>query len=308
MESFKLTLSNKATLTGLHSLAASSQTSPKHLPLIVGLHGGTFSAQYFDVDTSHTASIASNGLGVPFIAINRPGYKDSTSFTIPSGSTYPEEYGRWLHEFILPVLWTSFGQPRGCNSIILHTHSLGTTGAIVAGALYAQTPPTDRKYVLGGLSISGFGAPHQSHGPPNPPPPDTETHVVFPPALKEQLMYPPGTADPSIYQYGEALNNPLPVEEVRIEQEWFPSWSRWAAGVAVSVMVCLAGEDKMWKGTREHLAEFTGGFKNSERVDGSIIVGAPHNMEMSYWAKGYYARVFGFGMECAAYIGVKGGN
>ena len=308
MEPFKLTLPNGATLTGLHNLARNSSVSPKHLPLVVGLHGGTFSAQYFDVDANHSASVACKGLGVPFVAINRPGYQNSTPFPIPTGSSYPEEYGRWLHEYILPALWTSFCKPRGCNCMILHTHSLGTTGAVIAAGLYASSPSGGMQHVLGGISISGFGAANQTVGPANTPPPDTETHIVFPPALKEKLMYQPGTTDPAVVARAASLNNPMPVEEARdIEPVWFPNWTRWAAAVKVPVLICLAEKDGMWNGSKEHLAEFTGAFTGSARVDGSIVLGAPHNMEMSYWSKGYYARVFGFGMECAAGIGTKSG-
>lgn len=56
----------------------------------------------------------------------------------------------------------------------------------------------------------------------------------------------------------------------------------------------------MWKGTEEHLRELASAFTKSERVDGTIVEGAPHNMEMSYWARGWYARCFGFALECAA--------
>lgn len=64
-------------------------------------------------------------------------------------------------------------------------------------------------------------------------------------------------------------------------------------------MIGIASHDRMWSGTKEHLDDFSDCFTKSVRVDGSVIRGAPHNMEMSYWSKGWYARCFGFAMESA---------
>jgi hypothetical protein len=65
-------------------------------------------------------------------------------------------------------------------------------------------------------------------------------------------------------------------------------------------MIGLAERDQLWKGTDEHVKGFASAFSGSPRVDGSVVRGAPHNLEMSYWAQGWYARSFGFAMECAA--------
>lgn len=98
----------------------------EYCPLVVGLHGGTYSNQYYDVDLNHTAAIASNGAAIPFVAIDRPGYAGSSSISPdPEGSTYQESDGACLHQFILPALWAEFGAPNGCNSIVLFCHSLG---------------------------------------------------------------------------------------------------------------------------------------------------------------------------------------
>lgn len=301
MHPFKLPLSNGAVVTGLHNLPAPSPTASRHRPLIVALHGGTYTAKYFDVNASHTASTTSDGLRVPLVAINRPGYLDSTSFApIPDGSSYPEEYGAWLHQYILPTLWLEFGKPSGCNCIVLHCHSLGTTGAIISASMYAKD--ANKQYPLGGISTSGFGIqlagsryrpPQDPHNPP--------TTITFPPEVKDSIMLQTGHADPEMYSYTEELNHDVPIEEITsIDSVWFPRWKEWAGNVEVPVMIGLAGHDLMWKGTEEHLRDYAGAFSKSERVDGSVIKGAPHNLEMSYWAPGWYARCFGFALECAA--------
>lgn len=299
MQSFKITLPNNKLLTGLHSFP--SPIAP-NTPLIVALHGGTYTAKYFDVDTAHTASLASIGLGVPFVAIDRPGYAGSTSFfPIPSDSSYPQELGSWLHQYILPALWKEFGEPSGCSCIVLHSHSLGATGAIIAAGLHAEE--ANKAYPLAGISMSGFGS--QPTGPPPKPPQDPDappaTTITIPPVFKDAVMLQKGLANPEIYKYTEALNQSMPVEEAAdIERAWFPKWKEWAASVEVPVMIGLAGSDLMWKGTEDHLREFSLAFTKSARVDGTVVLGAPHNMEMSHWARGWYARCFGFALECAA--------
>ncbi|QKX60207.1 uncharacterized protein TRUGW13939_07350 [Talaromyces rugulosus] len=299
MEPFKITLSNEATLTGLVNAGSGPAILPNRLPLIVCLHGGTYTSRYFHVDASHTASSVSNSLGVPLVAINRPGYADSTSFyPIPQGSSYPQEYGIWLHRYILPAIWAEFGEPRGCNCIVLHCHSLGSTGAIIAASMHAASEPIEATYPLAGLVISGFGS--QPSGEAYKPQGD-ETTITFPPKVKDSIMLQQGCADSSIYQYTEELNHGMPVEEIGdVHTAWFPRWKEWAGNVKAPVMAAVAQDDVMWKGTREHINDFGSAFTGSERVDTSVVIGAPHNMEMSYWATGWYTRSFGFALECAA--------
>lgn len=303
MQSFKITLSVNAVLTGLHNFPSSP--TPKRTPLLVALHGGTYTAKYFDVDASHSASSTSNGLEVPFIAINRPGYADSTSFCpIPTSSSYTEEYGTWLHRYILPALWQTFGEPNGCTCIVLLSHSLGAPGAILAASMHAKE--TIKPYPLAGISMSGFGS--QTLYPPTnlPPSGPGATTVTFPPQFKDSILLQKGHADPEMYKYTQELNHDMTIEEaMSIENSWFPKWREWAKRVACPVMIGIASHDLMWEGTEEHLKDFSGAFTGSERVDGTVVEGAPHNMEMSFWARGWYARCFGFALECAASFAQK---
>jgi hypothetical protein len=68
----------------------------------------------------------------------------------------------------------------------------------------------------------------------------------------------------------------------------------------VPVLYGLAEHDALWSGKDEHVQEFASKFKSSPRVERGVILGAPHCGELSYWAKGWYMRCFGFAAECAA--------
>ena len=304
MQTFKIVLANQATLTGLHNLPAKGPTTPHFRPLIVALHGGTHSARYYDLDAKNSASLASNGLQVPFVAVNRPGYLDSTPFDpIPEGSSQTEQSGEWLHQHILPAIWTEYGEPQSCNCIILHCHSLGTPGAVIAAAKHAAE--AEHAYPLGGIIFSGFGTRVT-------PPPrtfkDGDTHLKLPLEAKFSIMIPPGTADPDVYKGFEhaELNNDMPVVELTDTfTVWLPRWrTEWASKIKVPVMIGIAELDGLWEGTIEHVQEIASAFSGSTRVDGSLMGGAPHNVETSYWSQGWFARGFGFALECAAAFGV----
>ena len=298
MKTFSLTLPNGATLTGRsHLPAPPADGSPATTrALLVGLHGGTYSSLYFDVDANHTAATASDYLSIPFVAIDRPGYEGSTPYdSAPEALTYTTDFGNWLHRFILPAVWTEFGPPNGCTALVLLAHSLGVPGAIIAAANHSQETPAQRKYPLAGLVGSGWGS--QSI----PPDPANNLHDI---ATHERMLLPPGTAHPSVYSHTARLLRQMPPEEVgSLATVWLPRWrAEWAPNVRIPLMLAVVEQDPFWLGTDEHLRDWMAAFPNSPRVDGTFLPGAAHNIEMSLWSKGWYARCFGFAYECAVHL------
>lgn len=342
MQPFKLTLSNGATLTGLHNRPRPSSSpgyaaiQDKRRPLVVAIHGGTYSSKYFDADARHTASLCSNSLGVPVVAIDRPLYQGTTSFyPLPEGSTYHEELAVWLHRYILPAVWHEFG--RGCcRGLVLHCHSLAVPSAVLVAGWVAREEDEERAegqspaaaaaacrlYPLDGMTISGFGS--QKHpdiiaaglaaaaaASPAADDDDDPNLPLFEPALapaaKDALVLPAGTADPAVHALTEELDNPMPrAERADYELLWFPEerWRSLCAAVRVPVLVGVAERDGLWVGSRQHAAEFAeGGFAGGggcERLEYGVVGQAPHCMELSYVAQGWYARCFGWALECAA--------
>ncbi|ODM16199.1 hypothetical protein SI65_08198 [Aspergillus cristatus] len=306
MHLFTLTLPNNATVAGIYSIPPPSSTSPQNRPLIIALHGGTYDCHYFDATPTYTASASSAAFGIPFISIDRPCYGGTTSFLpVPAGSTFNQETGLWLHKYILPALWREFGLPNKCNSVVLFCHSFGSMGGIVAAALHAQD--AHPSYPLAGLVISGMGdkqSANMKYAPPMPPNAGPE-HVLFPLAVKDNVMFRPGTVDPEILNHSERLNAVSPVVEMYELRGWLGSWKDWAAKVKTAVMFTLVEDDVFFEATEEEVTVCTEAFTQSERVDGSLVREAPHCMELSYWAQGWYARCFGFAMECSAGVGVR---
>ncbi|KAF2239616.1 hypothetical protein EV356DRAFT_528198 [Viridothelium virens] len=145
MEKFSEKLPDGRTLNGLISLPLkpSASINAPHLPLIVCIHGGTYTADYFHATPSTSITSISAPLSVPVIAISRPGYGGSTPLPPVSssrnGHTFIQDAGRHLHNVILPFLWARYGPSTGSNSIVLLSHSIGSAIAIVAAALHAES-------------------------------------------------------------------------------------------------------------------------------------------------------------------------
>ncbi|KAI9372331.1 hypothetical protein BJX61DRAFT_452934 [Aspergillus egyptiacus] len=307
---FKLTLSNNATVAGIHSIppqAPSNAPSTPHRPLIVALHGGTYDCHYFDGTPECSASVASAAFNIPFISIDRPCYGATSSFLpVPEGSDFNQETGHWLHHYILPALWSNFG--RGCNCVVLLCHSLGVMGGIIAAAMHAQDK--NPSYPLGGLIASGLGEkPPSSPESTATPPPNMHirigpNHLLMPVDIKDQVMFRPGSCSADVLAQSERLNVPIPDAEIQhFQSAWFPTWrEKWARHVVVPVMFALVEKDPFFEATRPELESCLAAFRNSVRVDGSLVNGAPHCMELSYWSQGWYARCFGFAMECSASV------
>ena len=303
MQPFKFILSNNGTVTGLYSIPSKSVRTIEYCPLIIGLHGGTYDSQYFDATPEVSASLASVAFGVPFIALDRPCYGETSSILpILKDSDFPQETGRWLHHHILPKLWSEIGIPNRCNCIVLLCHSLGVMGGIVAAALHAQdkTP----LYPLGGLIASGMGNTSSSFVKTSSTPsfvPVDVNHIMFPVDVKDKIMFKPGTVSSEALEQSECLNviSPLP-EIAEYATDWLPVWKqKWAAHVTTPVMFSLVDNDPFFVSTQQEIDTCVRAFKNSTRVDGSLVKGAPHCMELSFWSQGWYARCFGFAMECA---------
>ncbi|KAG8157232.1 hypothetical protein KVR01_012940 [Diaporthe batatas] len=316
MQAFKVDLPNGSTLSGHNYVPNTSSPvytalDDSRRPLLVAIHGGTYSSIYFDADEKHSAVLCSEGVGVPVVAIDRPFYKETSPFTIPEGKTYHEELAVQLHNHILPALWEKFG--RGCGSMVLHCHSLATPSAVILSGWLAQERAQGKSpaYPLCGLTLSGFGGnqyhpnyvPQSRQAPPDPVPEWND----WPLDVKDELMIVKGTVDPAIYRQTRRLHNITPRREVGdYELIWNDGkWRAHCGAVELPVMIGIAEKDALWLGSEEHVKEFASGFSKSERVDASLVKGAPHCIELSYWAQGWYARYFGWALECATAYAVR---
>lgn len=316
MQAFKTSLPNGATLSG--HFCNPEPSSPSYValddsrrPLVVAIHGGSYSSTYFDADAKHSAVLCSKGLGVPVVAIDRPLYQGTSSFyPLPEGKSYHDGLAVHLHEHILPTLWKEYGQ--GCGSMVLLCHSLAVPSAVMLAGWHAReraqgdTPA----YPLSGLIVHGFGSQNKRtivEQNDETPPEQMPEFIDIPLEVKDTGMFDQETVDPAIYKQTKRLNNPMPYAELGdYKAVWGgEKWRALCGAVELPVMIGIAEKDSLWEGTEEHVREFAGGFSGSERVDASLVKGAPHCIELSLWAQGWYARCFGWALECATAYAVK---
>lgn len=149
---FSIVLRNGATLTGIAHIPITKYHPEGGVPLLVGIHGASCSSYHFDYSPEYTASLYSDLCGVPFVAFNRPNYLNSSGWQIDRASMEPdkpafdkeeglshfEEEAKWLHCYILPALWSEFGSPNGCTSIVTLSHSMSVPITVIAAARYSE--------------------------------------------------------------------------------------------------------------------------------------------------------------------------
>jgi hypothetical protein len=305
MQPFKLITSNNGTVTGAHSIPPPSSSPVKYRPLIVALHGGCYDHQYFDALPQYSAAIASAAFSIPFVTIDRPSYGGTSSILpIPADSDFTTQSALALHHSILPALWNEFGAKNECTCIVLLCHSLGVMPGVATAALHAQGSPTQSEYPLGGLIASGMGDTQSAimRGSTPSYPRVDDDHALAPVGPKDAVMFKPGTYAPEMLHESERLNAVVPVAEIaEFASKWMPVWKeRWAPSVRVPVMYSLVEDDPFFVATQDEVDRCVRAFTSSVRVEGSLVRDAPHCVELSYWSQGWYARCFGFAMECAA--------
>ncbi|KAH0842188.1 hypothetical protein AYO21_00187 [Fonsecaea monophora] len=311
MKPFTLSLTNGAQLSGILAVPTRASKTADYQPLVVAIHGGTYFSKYFDAGTATSATRLAESLGVPFVAIDRPGYKESTGLPpVPDGSTFLQEEGKYLHHHVLPKVWQEFGLSSGATAVVILAHSLGSPGSIVASALHANDPQS--QYPLGGLIMSGWGT---EHGRPR----ESARHIIengvvdgrifWPLEVKDGPMFGDpklGRAPPEILEMGSDLNTSMSLGEFEDGTfHWADYWADYAKEVKVPIMYGMGEHDALWKASRVTVQDFARHFTGSPRVESGIVLGAPHCIELSYWGRGWMTRCLGFAQECAAAEGVS---
>ena len=306
MKPFSLSVCNSSHLSGIASIPERATTTPRFCPLIVAVHGGTYTSKYFDASPECSAGTWSEQLGVPFVAFDRPGYWESSALpsVLPEGSTFFQEEGKHLHKFILPKLWQEYGHRAGATTIVLVGHSMGVSSCIIAASLH----PTDASagYPLGGLILSGrcdTTAVKKSQGAEKVAEARRKGFLEFPPPVKDILMFGDsklGLASPELRHISQKITHRGTVGEIEdLRLHWDKYWKQYAREIRVPVMAAIGEQDRLVRPSQQDLRSFTGAFTTSAKVEGVFISGAPHSLELSYWGPGWYARMFGFAIECA---------
>jgi pimeloyl-ACP methyl ester carboxylesterase len=259
------------------------------LPLLVALHGGTYTSGYVSVAGGPAGSFLDiagrNGFAV--LTVDRPGYGDSTLL--------PEEDNTFARQAeILDGVIAEALQVWPAASVLLVGHSIGGMISLEIAARHprwpligvatsgngARIPAGGSAEALGGLPLSGL--------------------VDLPVAERDQVMFgPAGSFTEAGREAAHGSYAPTPfVELVRA-----PVWARErlsavAAAVEVPVLTVLAAHDALWDSSAEARADYESRFTGP--VSAPVLPGIGHSIDHHLMGAALDLMQLGFAQECLA--------
>ncbi|ANI14685.1 MULTISPECIES: alpha/beta hydrolase [Pseudomonas] len=265
--------------------------SPDRHPLIIAIHGGTYSSRYFDV-AGYSLLDRAQAQQLPIFAIDRPGYGLSADYAAnaPSIMDNAEILDSAIHG-----LWHSYSH-KACG-IVLVGHSIG--GAITI-AIAARQP----SWPLLGIAISGVGL--------DPVPaskdkwnqvPAEQALVSVPPEAMDGFFFgPPGTYEQGVMpQASYGASAPAPRSElIDIGMHWPKQVGRLAAQVKVPVHYRQPEFEQLWPVDEATIQRFADAFVNCPEMDAALFRDAGHCIDFHRSGEAFQLQQLAFARRCAA--------
>jgi pimeloyl-ACP methyl ester carboxylesterase len=258
-------------------------------PLIVALHGGTYTSRYYDVADSAQGTFldVAAAAGYPVACFDRPGYGGSAPLP-PAENTF----GR--HAALLADAIAQAAARFSARSVFLTGHSIGGMIALMIAA-------ADTDFRLTGLSVTGMGAVIRAGGPAQAlaslPPDET---IDLPYDQRDQVMFGPApTWTAAAVQAAHGSYAPTPVRELIAAPQWpdehLPGL---APRITVPVHNALAEFDALWDSTPAHVEQFAKLLTAAPFVDASIARATGHSIDHHILGHALHLRQLAFAEEC----------
>jgi len=276
------------TFTGRSNLSA--EVKPHSgAPLIIALHGGTYSSEYFDIARHSLLELAA-ARGIPVIALDRPNYIGSSPLTSEGSiiAANAEVLGAAIGS-----IWDELGGDAA--GVVLVAHSIG-------GAIATFIAATPQSWPLLGLATSGclVRVPAESAGAwaalPDIP------MIDLPVPLKDQLMFgPAGTYDDAMPAASYPSNTSVPKAELLdITGGWIARRAETTAKVAVPVHHRSAEFDHLWVVSQDEVDEYRAGFTSAASVDVELQLGAGHCIDFHLPSSEFQSSQLDFAQQSAS--------
>jgi pimeloyl-ACP methyl ester carboxylesterase len=270
--------------TRIASIAAyaSLSTARPGRPLIVAIHGGCFTARYFDSPGfSLREMAAAEGFGV--ILLDRPGY---------GKSRYKIQSPHILHDNVtalseaIATLWRE--SEATASGIYLVGHSIG-------GALALMMSAAARDWPLAAVAVSGIGDMQPEAikryfaGLPDTPFLEITREMLV------DLFFAPGAASEAALDSMGAATVPAIVEEVReIYGVWMPQALATLRAIREPVQFIFAEFEVLWQADAHARARVAAALDNAARRDVRIFPGVGHCIDFHPEGRTYHRQILDF--------------
>lgn len=258
-------------------------------PLIAALHGGTYTARYYDVAGSGQGGFldVAAAAGYPVVAFDRPGYGGSTALG-PAENTFTQ------HAALLSEAITQAAAQAGADRVFLTGHSIGGMIAMMIAA-------GETDFRLTGLSVTGMGAVIRrggaAHALASLPPDET---VDLPYDQRDQVMFgPPGSWTAEAVQAAHGSYALTPVRELIQAPQWpdehLPSL---APLITVPVHNELAEFDALWDSSAANVEQFAKLLTAAPFVTADVARNTGHSIDHHILGHALHLRQLAFAEEC----------
>lgn len=256
-------------------------------PLVIAVHGGTYSSAYFDIaDHSLLERAAANG--IPAIAIDRHGY---------GGTPFADDMSILGQAAALKDALAELWDERGGDApgAVLIGHSIGAAITLGVAADPGRLP-------LLGVAVSGIGVRTPgTHSAMWNALPDLPT-VEMPGPIKDQLMFgAPGSFAAAMPAASRVADAPVPKAElVDIVGGWQERAAQVSARVRVPVHYRQGEHDRLWIVDQDEIDAFAARFTAAPRVDAAMVLDTGHCMDFHAAGAALHLQQLGFALQCAA--------
>ena len=259
-------------------------------PLVVAIHGGTYTSRYFDLP-GYSLLDRAKVLGIPLVAPDRPGYGDSV---VPPPEDAGIEHSAMLLDRAIGAMFEKYGD--GTHGIVLVGHSIG---AAIAAMIAARRPA----WPLLGLAMSGLCLT---------PPPGADAEaweslpdvpfVDMPREVKDHVMF--GTAGsypPEMPELSHLADASIPRAELLDIVTVWPARARAVlAEVRVPVHYRQGESDQLWVTNAGEVDAFAACCANAPSLDAKLVPGAGHCIDFHLAGAAFQLDQLAFALHCGA--------
>lgn len=266
-------------------------------PLLVALHGGTYTSEYFCIAGSSHGSFVdiANRNGFAVLRVDRPGYGAS--------DLLPEDQNTFARqaELLDAAIATMVSDVDAATSVLVG-HSIG---GMIALEIAARQPD----WGLVGVAVSGMGARIPAGGAAEQLAAIPLSGVVdLPVAEREPLWYGPGASvSEDAVIAARSSFAPAPMVELKAAPQWAATrLDDVVAAITVPVHHTLAQYDSLWDTTPQARELFLSKFGPGQQVSSEIMPGVGHCLDHHVHGAALHYRQLAFAHQCVPPTGTEG--